>query len=336
MSLTVVIPAARFSAAQGVDPTLDLDLPGLRALLGRADLAETAGSSPEALLRGWFGAEAVGAAQLGLRLDWPDAPPGFWLRADPVHLRADRDAVLLLGHGGLGIDPSEAEALTGALNRLFGADGLHFYAPHPDRWYLRLDQDPGLTTTAPVEVLGSDIHPHLPRGEAALRWHALINEMQMLLYTHSVNDARELAGKPAVNSLWLWGEGPAPADLRRPFARVCGDDATLAALAVAADVPQRPLPPTLDGEVSGSDTLLWLDALSGPGRLGDLMAWREALQALDHVWLQTLLAAWKSGAIPHLRLVFPDSGGNLTAELKPATRWKFWRGAAPVRRLALA
>jgi hypothetical protein len=38
----------------------------------------------------------------------------------------------------------------------------------------------------------------------------LQNEMQMLLYTHSVNDARASKGRLAVNSFWISGSGALP------------------------------------------------------------------------------------------------------------------------------
>lgn len=334
MSLTVVIPAARFAAGSGFDPTQELNLPGLSSLLGRADLSDAPGETPEALLARWFGAEGVSSALLALRAEWPEAPAGFWLRADPVHLRPDRDRALLVTHEGLAVERTEADALIEALNRLFGADGLSFHAPTPQRWYLRLDADPGLVTVPLARVLGDDIHANLPKGENALRWHALLNEMQMLLYTHPVNDARDLAGRLNINSIWLWGEGRAPENLRRPFPTIYGDAADLCALCDAAGVPRHTVPERFATLEDGA--LVWLDALASAGRQGDLMAWRDRLSQLDRDWLQPLFAAWKSGAIPHLRLVFPDAGGNLEADLAASARWKFWRGAAAPRRLALA
>jgi len=45
-----------------------------------------------------------------------------------------------------------------------------------------------------------------PKGVEALHWHQLFNEIQMLLFSHPVNEAREVRGELPVNSVWLWAE----------------------------------------------------------------------------------------------------------------------------------
>jgi hypothetical protein len=52
----------------------------------------------------------------------------------------------------------------------------------------------------------------MPRSDAARLVRRLQNEMQMLLYTHPINDARAARGAPAVNSFWLSGTGDLPAN----------------------------------------------------------------------------------------------------------------------------
>jgi hypothetical protein len=47
----------------------------------------------------------------------------------------------------------------------------------------------------------------LPQGEGALQWNKLQNEIQMLLFSHSVNEPREAQGQPVINSLWCYGLG---------------------------------------------------------------------------------------------------------------------------------
>ena len=52
----------------------------------------------------------------------------------------------------------------------------------------------------------------IPRQDAAKLLRRLQNEMQMLLYTHPVNNAREAARVPTVNAFWLSGTGALDAD----------------------------------------------------------------------------------------------------------------------------
>ncbi|QNM94865.1 hypothetical protein [Chitinimonas koreensis] len=206
--LTLVIPGARFVRQFGFDPLSDLRLPALASLLGRAERAAQPGRPAERWLRERFGAAEVSAAALTLAVDAPDAPAGHWLRADPVHLRPDRDRALLFDASAFDLDAGEAAQLVAGLNALYAADGLHFLAATPTRWYLRLAEPAAIATTPLAEAAGHDIRPCLPAGPDALRWHRLLNEIQMYLYSHPVNDAREARGLLPVNSVWPWAKAP--------------------------------------------------------------------------------------------------------------------------------
>ena len=58
----------------------------------------------------------------------------------------------------------------------------------------------------------------LPGGRDAVRVRALVNELQMLLHEHPVNERRAARGLPAVNSVWLWGAG----DTAEPLGSAAG------------------------------------------------------------------------------------------------------------------
>jgi hypothetical protein len=131
-------------------------------------------------------------------------PAGFWMRADPVHLRLQRDQMLL---SQTALSADEAVQFCSALNEYFAGQGMTFYAPHPQRWYVRLQCLPDMQTTPLSEVIGGNVRGALPRGNDGQHWHQLFNEMQMLLYSHALNEAREARGELPVNSLWLWGGG---------------------------------------------------------------------------------------------------------------------------------
>jgi hypothetical protein len=50
----------------------------------------------------------------------------------------------------------------------------------------------------------------MPRQPQAQALRRLQNEMQMLLYTHPINDARAAKGLPTINSFWISGTGELP------------------------------------------------------------------------------------------------------------------------------
>ncbi len=111
------------------------------------------------------------------------------------------------------ISQSEAEVLIADINQAFGGDDLRFY-PGVMYRHLMVLRDPGpldVTCTAPHDIPGEPIEPHLPRGADAARVIRLMEQARPLLEDHAVNQARRTAGQPAANAIWLWGHGRPPA-----------------------------------------------------------------------------------------------------------------------------
>ena len=130
----------------------------------------------------------------------------YWLYATPVHLVLQRDTFSLAAPVPLSLDTDEADALTAALNQHFASDGLAFIW-HENTWFLSLQTSPQISTTAPQAAINKDISAYLPTGEGATKWASFTNEIQMLLFDHPVNIAREAKRLPAINSIWCYGGG---------------------------------------------------------------------------------------------------------------------------------
>ena len=228
---TLLLPARRRVAGA----------PGPRtgAALGRADRLPDGEAGEQAQLRrhvdllprGWP------LAAITRSLDADDAPLHAWLRADPTHVRPDMTGARVLGIGGLGLTPREADALAAALRTTFGDAGMTISAPHPERWYIALPRGARIPSfAAPEAVLGDDLAAHLPDGPDGRRWRALLNEAQVVLHNHPVNAERVANGRAAVNSLTFWGGGALPDHVRMPARTVHSDAADLRALAKLAGV----------------------------------------------------------------------------------------------------
>jgi hypothetical protein len=137
------------------------------------------------------------------------AERGFWLYAAPVHLAFQRDTFSMAGV--LTLEAEESAALTAALNKHFSfddnrQDNLQFFW-YQDKWFLRLNNNPNITTHAPQAALNKAVGAYLPVGEGAMQWAAFTNEVQMLLFEHPINQAREAKNLPVVNSVWCYGGG---------------------------------------------------------------------------------------------------------------------------------
>jgi hypothetical protein len=280
-------------------PTLDLLL-----ALGRFAQDDAEVDLASALLQR-FGADA--SAPYALAADDPSWDKrGWWLHADPVHLRPDRDLLRLFDARHLGISRAEADALTAALNAHFRDDGLQVYAPVADRWYLRCAAPPVLTTTPLARVNGQHIDGYLPVGADAGTWASRMTEAQMLLFQQAANHNREAAGRPAVNGLWCWGGGRWAPPALAPAVAV-GSAPLLRGLAQAAGIgaeSSAELPALLaaaDGRV-----LVVHEALDEALQDQDPTGWAGAAEQLD-AWLAPLPAALRDGRVQEVRL-YPCDG----------------------------
>ncbi len=233
---------------QTLQPSHMLDLPDISPVSAHEYLlAQARGLDPHA--PAWA---ALRAQELGL----PGAHGEAWAFLHPSHWELGQARVTLRDPQTLGLHEDESRALLAAMQPYFAEDGITLHYEQPLRWLARGEPLRGLSAAAPERVIGRDVAPFLP-ASALLR--RLQNEMQMLLYTHAVTDARAQRGALAVNSFWLSGSGALPAT---PLA------------AATAQV---------------------LDTLLQPAVQGNWTAWAQAWQELD-AQLEPLQRAADAGA----------------------------------------
>lgn len=284
--------------------------------LAKGDTLANAATGREIAIRELFqfAGTAVPVAALTRESDCRDAAGSTWLRADPAHVRADMATARMLACGDLGLSAQDCQALIQPLKPLFGDSGFPIDAPVPSRWYLRAPAGAKLPVfTPPDRALGDDLRLHLPDGAEGKRWRSLLNEAQIVLHNHPLNQQRIARGQLPVNSLWFWGAGTLPEWVRSEVQRVRTRDATLAALASRAKVAV--LPPS-DGPLPGwnGHTLLDFDDAEGLAELAQ--------------WLPVVESALSKRQIARVRLLLA-SGERGTYEHR--NRWRFWRGVQPLR-----
>ncbi|WP_020168819.1 MULTISPECIES: hypothetical protein [Methylotenera] len=130
----------------------------------------------------------------------------YWLYAAPVHLVLQRDSFSLAEPVPQPLKQHEIDALTADLNAHFASDNKQFFW-HEDSWFLRLQHNPQIDTTHPQLAINKNITPFMPTGEGAMAWASFQNEVQMLLFAHPINAARELKKMTMINSIWCYGGG---------------------------------------------------------------------------------------------------------------------------------
>ena len=338
MHCELIVPGLLPPGEEAAATLADLRLPALELLLARSRRTSDESIALERWLAQAFDGDEddeIPAGALTLAASGGAAGDATWMRADPAHLRLNRDELVLVPATAFGVTASDAQALTTTLNRHFSGE-LTFYPLSGERWCVRIDGIPaaGLRTKTPAEVAGRDINRHLPSGDGAMRWHGLLNEIQMLLHEHPVNEARESRGEPAVNSVWLWGAGVLPSDTAAPFQSVTSNDPLALGYAQAAGLRHRPLPPNA-GDWLGwlpedGRQLVVLDTLRLPLALGDFEGWRLRITELEERWFAPLVAALKDGRIGMVTVLVPDSGELRAFESTRNDLRHFWRRPKPL------
>jgi hypothetical protein len=101
----------------------------------------------------------------------------------------------------------ESRALMLAMQPYFEEDGITLQFDDTTRWLAHSPVFDDIATASLDRVAGRNLENWMPRDANAAPLRRLQNEMQMLLYTHPVNEARSSRSAPVVNSFWLSGTG---------------------------------------------------------------------------------------------------------------------------------
>lgn len=293
----LLIPHAAGLSAACAETLLHLALPNLAALLGRLeaterDTADEYSLNPphERVLARTLGMEgedgALPWAARAAAADGIAVGDGVWGQLTPAHWQVGRETVTLTDPAALALDEAESRALFEAVRGLFESEGFTLAWGAPLRWYAAHDSLDGLPCASIDRVIGRNVDLWLQtdtrRFPAARLIRRLQNEVQMLLYTHPLTDAREARGLLPVNSFWLSG---------------CGRFQATAGIA-----------PTVDTR------------LRGPLLAEDWSAWSEAWQALDAGPVARALAQAQRGDA--LTLTLCGERSAQTFEARPQSLWR--------------
>ena len=310
-------------------------LAALELLLARGRCASTQSQHLETWLAEAFGLgdKPLPAGALTLLGTGEDPGNDCWSRADPVDLRLLRDRVILVPGAALRIREEEAQALCEALNRHFGSR-MEVRGVAPDRWVARFADDVDIDADSPLEISGRDVELARPAAAGASFPHRILNEAQMVLHAHPVNEAREARGEPAINSVWLWGAGRAPTVESERWQSVSADDPVALGLARAAGIRHRPLAASatewLERMPEDGRHLVVLDALRAPLALGAGAEYQEGVAALEREWAAPLLDALRAGRVGMVSIHVPDAAECASYETIRGDLRRFWRRPRPL------
>ena len=216
--LHLIIPGAVLPQGAGEPPTTAAPvLPKLRALLAamdadtRIDCAEDSPSTPFEMALAEANALPGGAGHFpwaAFETGTVGMPCAFLTLC---HLQVGADHILLLPPDELGVDTDTSGVLMQAMAPYFLEDGITLqpYGAVPGTWLATGEPFRNLRTVSTDQLAGKRVTRAMleSAGGAAAVLRRLQNEMQMLLYTHPVNEARQQQRLLPINSFWVTGAG---------------------------------------------------------------------------------------------------------------------------------
>jgi hypothetical protein len=219
----LIIPFASISSAESSEAAAkhlqDLKLPNLRQLravltlvdsdIGTEDafsppheraLAQTQGLP---VVDGYIPWAAQRAAALGLE----NAQTLPWSFVTLCHSVVGMGSMTMEDPSQLSVSEAESRQLFADMTPYFTEDGLTLHYLESKLWLCSGVPLRDVRTASFDRVIGKDLSDWQPaKGESA-KLRRLQNEMQMLLYTHTVNDARNHANAAVINSVYFHGNG---------------------------------------------------------------------------------------------------------------------------------
>jgi hypothetical protein len=310
--------------------------PGLRLLeriLARSDQEPVPGTDPVSTLFSLFGiqpapGEDPPAAAYRRMGDGHEADDRFWLELNPIHLLPDQDRLLLFPLEEGDLTEAEAEQCLDYLRRHFRDEQWHFQRGSNNRWYLALKSEPRINTFQLAQSTGRNMDLFLPRGGDAVRWHGVLNEIQMLFHSADFNLQREVEGRSPVSGVWLSGGGRTAWPRAEGIGAVYDQSALARGLAKAVSVPARALPESAvdmllareAGGIVASYDLLYAAVLNPNPH-----EWVEGLAGFQR-WLHPLVGRVQNKALDELR-IYPCNGR--VYRVTRAGLRRFWRPGKP-------
>jgi len=154
------------------------------------------------------GRSPLEAASMGVAL----GPTDIAFRCNLVTLGGSGNDTFMEDFTSGHISTEEAAVIMRDIARELGRDGIEFF---PGVSYRHLmvwrDGKEKMDTTPPHDITDQKIASYMPKGDGAELLCQLMEASKPVLADHPVNRKRAAEGKRKASSIWLWGQGRAPA-----------------------------------------------------------------------------------------------------------------------------
>lgn len=226
-----------------------------------------------------------------------------WL-VQPVNMQLQRDTFSLAPVPPLEIQ--DYETLSKLFNDYFKQDNIVFLpSASKQYWFLSLAQPIKASTHLVQTGLQQDAQHFQPDGDDASILRRIMNEAQMLLHEHPINQQRVAEHLPEINSLWISGGGALIKQTSQQSVAIGGHGTFVKGMSAWLD---QPILPDLQ-------TVL-------QSRVEEAVLFYEHNAQLDWAYLFQQV---KRGNIKQLQLYLPDAHLTRHTVLNTLDCWKFWR-----------
>lgn len=317
----LILPGLFNLPANELDPSLvDRQLPSLNHLLRFGHRQPNALFEMDSILSDCLGLDAsrilpFASAFAGEK----DVGQGNQVLCRAVHLKADVRNAFAIPLDDMEETQKDIFILINDLSKIFKQD-CELSDLGDGLWLMRLNEcQPPTHYPHYLSIVGHKVDQYIEQSRAALPWYQLMNEMQMFLHSHDVNQKRLLDGRLPINSLWCWGAGEFIQPQSTHTHWYC-DELTLKAYAERTDIEYQPVSMVANKEAIDNSLIVdlsLLDALKSPGDQN----LSKLLLRLETGLFEPLLKQVKAGQIK-LQL---RPGHEHDLVISSSSRYRFWK-----------
>ena len=204
---------------------LQLELPALNHILRFGRPRATEAYDLESMLiqsMAWSGFRTLPFAQAHAGPESPDSNKLLLCKA--VHLKTDMHNMIVVPIEDNQENRNDIIIIINDLEELFKVD-FDIQEVQEGIWLMHVQQcTPARHYPHYLSVVGRKADPFVEQSRQALPWYKLINEMQMFMHQHAINQNRLESGLLPINSLWFWGAGELPKSGCKNMRWFCDDE----------------------------------------------------------------------------------------------------------------
>jgi hypothetical protein len=209
VNIDLIIPGLFDIPVDELDPSfVKMGLPALNQLLRFGRSYQNRAFDLESILiqsMGWSELKTLPFAQAFAKPELLNSDKVLLFKA--VHLKADMYNAIVVPIESNRNNNHKISQIINDLKELFKLD-CDIERLQDDLYLMHLKQcTPAQHYPHYLSVIGRKADPFIEQSRQALPWYKLMNEMQMFMHQHEINQDRLESDLLPINSLWFWGAG---------------------------------------------------------------------------------------------------------------------------------